>query len=281
MASTTLIKVACAASVAGAVALAILQSRRRMRKPKTCTLRWGHACERSFCRESIQLDLGTFKSPDAELVAAIFGSAPASAITVTHVDGSVVQPMGESKALALVAGEEYVVSLATSALASLSKVVPIESITESIGSEAAIAALSRAFYRRVFADEDDAAFRALFAGSAGTAEAAAESQWRWLVEMWGGAPRYSQQHGNGALLTRMLSKHGPNRMTYRFCARWLEHMLAAMDEVCMGGHPAIGESESIARYWLHFFGFFPLSADERRKLRMLALGPLPRTRRRG
>ena len=189
-------------------------------------------------------------------------------------------PAGDSLNLTLLAGETYTVSLTESGLASLSSVAPIKSIAQSIGNDDSVAALSHAFYRRVFADDDESGFRALFARSAGSAHNAAEDQWRWLVEMWGGAKRYSEKHGQGALVTRMLSKHGASRMAYCHCDRWLRHMLAAADEVCMGGHPAIGASASLPRYWLHFFGFFPLSAEQRRSLRMLALGPLPRRRKR-
>lgn len=217
----------------------------------SCTLLWGHpnkscAC---FCRPTIRLDLSKHTSPDVELVAAIFGSPPASEITLTRAaDGSVVQPHGDgdgdddaSSLLALVVGETYTVTLSDAAIAAFSSssnrdVVPIKEIYQSIrGGQPSIAALSHAFYRRVFADDADAAFRALFAGSAGSAEAAAENQWRWLVEMWGGPSLYSKLHGDGALVRRMLSKHGESRMTSRFCRRWLEHMMEATDEVSAHG----------------------------------------------
>ena len=91
--------------------------------------------------------------------------------------------------------------------------------------------------------------------------------------MWGGDALYTARHGNGALVTRMLAKHGSSRMAYRHCKRWLEHMLAATDEVSRAGNGAVGDvSGSLARYWLHFFGFFPLTAEQRRELRALALG---------
>ena len=218
-------------------------------------------------------------TPDAETVAAIFGSPPASEVLLTRADGSVVEPTGAARRLALMAGETYTVTVTEIGLASLPDVVPIKSVWEQLGGEDDVAALSHAFYRRVFADESDAAFRAFFVATDGSAEAAAEQQWRWLVEMWGGPARYTERHGDGALVTRMLGKHAASRMTFRFCERWLVHMLAATDEVCMAGHSRVGACASLPRYWLHFFGFFPLLADERRKLRMLALGPLPRGRR--
>ena len=161
---------------------------------------------------------------------------------ITRADGSIVMPAGDSLNLTLLAGETYTVSLTESGLASLSSVAPIKSIAQSIGNDDSVAALSHAFYRRVFADDDESGFRALFASSAGSAHNAAEDQWRWLLEMWGGAKRYSEKHGQGALVTRMLSKHGASRMAYCHCDRWLRHMLAAADEVCMGGHPAMGRA---------------------------------------
>lgn len=294
---------------ATAVATALIVFRRHQRRLATlppratsCTLRWGHSPETCFCRPTIRLDLAKHQ-PDAELIAAIFGSPVASHVTVTRDDGSVVTPMGKDLSLALDPGETYTVMLGERALARMRKVTPIKSIALRVGSEDAVATLSRAFYRRVFDDCEDSAFRAFFLTT--NKEAAAEQQWRWLVEMWGGEPRYTQAHGGGAIVHRMLSKHDESRepphrlithmqsaltghhavqacrvnpphtlagMRFRFCKRWLEHMVEAVDEVCMGGCPTIGEEEAIARYWLHFFGFFPMKAEERRVLRMLALG---------
>jgi len=47
-------------------------------------------------------------------------------------------------------------------------------------------------------------------------------------------------------------------------------MLAAMEEAGLADDDAV-LAESIRRYWLHFFGFFELTATQRRELRALAL----------
>ena len=84
--------------------------------------------------------------------------------------------------------------------------MPIKQIASRVD-EAAVRRLSVAFYTRVWADVEHDAFRAMFVGSAESAEAAADAQSRWLVEMWGGPKRYSELYGAGSLVTRMLPKH--------------------------------------------------------------------------
>ena len=160
------------------------------------------------------------------------------------------------------------------ALAHHRRLVPIKGLAAAVGDPRVIEQLSLNFYRRVWGDEADPAFRGAFQGSAGSAEEAADNQSRWLTEMWGGEALYAAKHGDGALLKRMLPKHSAARMTPRFCERWLRHMRAAAAEVLGArGTGAAGEAElrdTVARYWLHFFGFFEMSAADRRALRELA-----------
>ena len=152
-----------AATLATAAALAALWYRRYRRiheldamppRITSCTLRWGHSSVACFCRPSIRLDLQKL-TPDAELIAAIFGSPPADGVVVTRADGHTVDPTHGLKM-----GEIYDVRLTESALADLRKAVPIKQIAKAIGSEAAVATLSHAFYTRVWADEDAKVFRA-------------------------------------------------------------------------------------------------------------------------
>ena len=125
--------------------------------------------------------------------------------------------------------------------------------------------LSNAFYQRVWAEPENSPFRTFFVNHVESPTVAADAQWRWLVEIWGGAKRYSERFGDDTLINKMLSKHSAARMSYQNCRRWLQLMLAAMDEVGLGGEV------SIRRYWLHFFGFFELTLAQRRELRALAL----------
>jgi len=203
-------------------------------------------------------------TPTADTIAAIFGSpSPAKLILRDAESGAAVD------ASALVAGAKYNANL-HSGCEDAMRWVPIKQIATHLDEER-VRRLSNAFYTRVWADDEQPAFRAMFTNHAASVEAAADAQWRWLIEMWGGAKRYSDSFGQGSLLTRMLSKHKAARMQYRFCRRWLEHMLAAMEEVGLGRRSNAALAESIGRYWLHFFGFFEMTGEQRRELRGLAL----------
>lgn len=203
-------------------------------------------------------------TPSAETVSAFFGSFEPSALALFDAQS------GERVAVAnLTPGANYTARLEGETV----DWVPIKQIATRLGEdvEARVQRLSTAFYKRVFADNEQRAFRQLFVSHAGTVEAAADAQWRWLCEMWGGEKRYTEQFGRGSLLTRMLAKHGASRMSYRFCERWLVHMMAAMEEVGLIDDDDLPLAQSIRRYWLHFFGFFELSVEERRRLKSIAL----------
>ena len=225
--------------------------------PTACLLRWDGpgTC---FCAPTIRMDLSVL-TPSADTIAAFFGSVEPSLVGIFDEVNARVE------ASTLVVGCKYTVRHEGKPFAWVS----IKQIAPRLGDgvEAQIQALSTSFYTRVFADHEQKAFRQMFVSHAGTVERAADAQWRWLVEMWGGPKRYSEKFGEGTLLARMLSKHGNARMQYRFCRRWLEHMLAAMEEVGFEDDVA----ESIRRYWLHFFGFFEMTVAERLELRTLAL----------
>lgn len=225
---------------------------------KTCTLKWAseHPC---FCRPNIFMDL-TKLTPSTHTIAAIFGSPHPAALIVRDASGQRIE------VATLRIGGEYEVSLRSDAQAP--DWVPIKQIARRLD-EQTVQNMSASFYERVWADTDDSLFRAMFVGNAESPVAAADAQWRWLIEIWGGPKRYSEQFGDGTLITRMLAKHSDARMKFRLCERWLHHMLAAMEEAKLGADdPAV--ALSVRRYWLHFFGFFEVTVDERRELRALA-----------
>ena len=203
-------------------------------------------------------------APRLDTIAALFGSPDPGLIILKDLATGV-----RVDASALTAGCRYSVALKSEHDTAMPW-IPIKQIASRLD-EAVVRKLSLAFYARVWADTEHAAFRAMFVGSVETADAAAEAQWRWLIEMWGGAKRYSEQFGDRTLMKRMLAKHGATRMRYQFCRLWLLHMMAAMQEVGIGSDDA-AVAESVPRYWLHFFGFFALSEAERQELRRLALG---------
>lgn len=82
--------------------------------------------------------------------------------------------------------------------------------------------LSENFYARVYADE--AWFRELF--SATTQEAAIQNQQDFFAQEFGGPPLYQLRKGHTAILGR----HGPYNIDARAAHKWLELMLAAVDD---------------------------------------------------
>jgi len=136
-------------------------------------------------------------------------------------------------------------------------------------SEEQIHKLSLAFYLQIWEDKDSPDFRSHFTKSVKTPEEAADNQARWFIEMWGGPPRYAEKHGSGLVGTRMLSRHAsPSRMTYAHACTWLDYMNAAMTKV-------YGDNEKVkivlGLYWRHFFGFFPMTEEERVGIRKRSL----------
>ena len=243
-----------------------LRRRRRLQNPEAaalppkvvaCQLVWESELP-CFCHPTIRMDLSVL-TPNRETVAAFFGSPDAAALALHDAATGANVDFAD-----LVAGGRYTVKLASGDCDWL----PIKSIAGRLDPEA-VQRLSSAFYARVWDDADAPTFRNLFVGNAESAAAAANAQWRWLLEMWGGPKRYSEEFGQGTLVTRMLSKHSKARMQYKFCHRWLQHMLAAMQEVGLAEDPMV--AQSIKRYWLHFFGFFEMSVEQRQELRALAL----------
>ena len=86
-----------------------------------------------------------------------------------------------------------------------------------------IEALVRAFYGRVYAD-DDPQFRSMFPDDM---ESAIQNLSDFLVQRFGGPPRYSERKGPPALRAR----HARFSITRPMVERWLAHMRAAMEEV--------------------------------------------------
>jgi len=87
--------------------------------------------------------------------------------------------------------------------------------------------------------------------------------------MWGGPSWYAEKHDSGLVGTRMLSRHAsPSRMTCAHACTWLDYMNAAVTEV-------YGDNEKVkivlGLYWRHFFGFFPMTEEERVGIRKRAL----------
>lgn len=83
--------------------------------------------------------------------------------------------------------------------------------------------LVSAFYRRVEADQE---LRAIFPADL---EPGKEAQFLFLTQYFGGPDRYNQLKGH----PRLRMRHFPFTITPYLAEKWLEHMLAAIDEVAI------------------------------------------------
>lgn len=279
------ITVGCAvAVVVGTVSLFLWRQRRRksvvaessnFQKNQVALLEWGSTDKECFCRPIIRLNLEKLM-PTLETIGAIFGLRSVDKIRITTKDGSIVtlQESASGQAAAasscqLQTGQQYRVTYSGMDVSPCS----ISDIFSLLGgNEEKIHKVSKTFYSSIWNDDNssNANFRSHFVHSAKSPEAAADNQARWLIEMWGGPKRYLEKHGHALVGSRMLSRHAsPSRMTYAHACTWLKYMNAAVTSV-------YGDDELVklvlGLYWRHFFGFFPMTEEERIGIRKLALG---------
>lgn len=95
------------------------------------------------------------------------------------------------------------------------------SLYEQVGGARTFQRLVDAFYARV---EQDALLRPMFPSDL---EPGKQYQFLFLSQYWGGPATYSSERGH----PRLRMRHAPYPITPEMSARWLEHMLAAIDEV--------------------------------------------------
>src|SRR3712207_1844042 len=97
----------------------------------------------------------------------------------------------------------------------------MSTLYEAVGGDATFRRLVDAFYTRV---EADPVLRPLFPPDLGPGK---EWQYLFLTQYFGGPQRYMEQRGH----PRLRMRHGPFAISPREANRWLQHMLAALDEV--------------------------------------------------
>lgn len=90
-----------------------------------------------------------------------------------------------------------------------------------VGGDATFRVLVEAFYHRV---EADPLLRPVFPPDLASGR---EKQFMFLVQYFGGGPRYSTVHGH----PRLRMRHVPFRVDQAARDRWLGHMFAAIEEV--------------------------------------------------
>lgn len=98
---------------------------------------------------------------------------------------------------------------------------PRANLWREVGGDETFRKLVWAFYRRVEADSE---LRRLFPPHL---EPGREKQYLFLVQYFGGGPRYSEAHGH----PRLRMRHFPVAIGGAERDRWLKHMLDSIDEV--------------------------------------------------
>jgi len=144
-------------------------------------------------------------------------------------------------------------------------------------------ALSDNFYDRVW--NDDAVppdFHAKFHFVLSSARIQAFRQYDWLYEVFGGSSYAGEASREDHLVSKVMAKHTRGRMTLQHSLTWLRLMARSIDEVFPDrdddgdddDHDDIMKlRRSLGLYWLHFYGFFPYTEDERRQLRRVVFPP--------
>lgn len=94
-------------------------------------------------------------------------------------------------------------------------------VYELVGGEATFKRLVDSFYAKVEADE---ALRAIFPDEL---EPGKRHQRLFLMQYWGGPTTYIEERGH----PRLRMRHSPFPITPQLRNRWVQHMLAAIDEV--------------------------------------------------
>ena len=256
------------AIVAGTIVLLFRRIRIRAQKASVdhfAYLDWVGEGTYCFCRPTIRVDLSKL-NPTAETIGALFGLRNVGCIRISTKDGITLVKDTSVSSWPMKAGRGYNVVYKGDDVSPCS----IRDTFSFLGeNEEQIHKLSLAFYNRIWADESNRDFRLHFTSSVKHPEEAADNQARWLIEMWGGPPRYTEKHDSGLVGRRMLSRHAnPARMTFRHACTWLEYMNSAVAEV-YGDNMEV--KLVLGLYWRHFFGFFPFTDKERIGIREKAL----------
>lgn len=146
--------------------------------------------------------------------------------------------------------------------------VPIDQLHDFVGGCDQVHALSNAFYGRIWNNDGPENFTKLFVNRLSSASIQAHRQFTWFCEIWGGESLYSSaQQRNQYLVPRVMQQHSPRRMSLAHGLTWLKLMNAAVQDA-FGTDPNYNEiAFHLGLYWLHFYGFFPYSDEERAALK--------------
>ena len=248
------------------------------RDAKQAYLHWSSSDNRPcFCQPMLALNLKLTATP--ETLAALFGIAEPSSVQVQMLGDTenlplITNPSGDDEYWPLEPDQHYQVS--TNKDDDAVKVIPIKDIfsllpgdTEVEKSER-LQALSNNFYDKIWNDptvpED---FHKKFHFVLSSSKIQAFRQYDWLFEVFGG-PAFSGEPAHEELLIpKVMAKHTSSRMTLEHSVTWLNLMARSIDEI-FADCPDL--QHSLGLYWLHFYGFFPYTEEERSELRRVVFG---------
>ena len=129
--------------------------------------------------------------------------------------------------------------------------------------------LSNTFYDKIWYDPTvPSDFSAKFVNSTSTARIQAFRQFDWLYEVFGGPAWAGEPPRETLLVPKVRAKHTSSRMTLEHSLTWLRLMDQTVQQV-LADQPAI--QQSMARYWLYFYAWYPYTEEERRTLRQAVI----------
>jgi truncated hemoglobin YjbI len=135
--------------------------------------------------------------------------------------------------------------------------------------------LSENFYDKIWNDpETPSEFRNVFFSRSSSASIQAFRQYDWFHEVFGGpamarAQEQESRRRRDVLRPKVMAKHTKSRMTRQHAMTWLHIMKRAVLEE----FPNDSQLQSaLGLYWLHFFGFFPYTDEDRKEFRRIVFG---------
>lgn len=132
--------------------------------------------------------------------------------------------------------------------------------------------LSHNFYLKLWSSpETPSGLREVFFSRTSNYKIQAFRQYDWFHEAFGGPSITEDCDRQTHLWPKVMAKHTSSRMTREHAIEWLTIMNQALEEEFPHEYPL---RSALALYWLHFYGFFPYSDEDRREFRRVVMAPL-------
>ncbi|CAB9518134.1 expressed unknown protein [Seminavis robusta] len=227
-----------------------------------------------FCNPEIYLNVTKLKATP-ETIAAIFGVKEPETIELKERENGKIIALeeGEQPVWQLEPDCHYDVHVA-GCKDSLAPAVPINQIfslfpgdTDDEKSDN-IQKLSENFYGKIWNDkETPKEFQDRFISLTSSASIQAFRQYDWFHEVFGGPSMMgSSNPRKSILLPKVMAKHTSSRMTREYAITWLEIMDKSVNEEFPNEETL---QAALKLYWIHFFGWFPYSDEDRREFRRI------------